>query len=91
MYKNTKNCDNPPALLHQRIGAVVKDIAICVVGLDSIPGPVKSGTVSPLASHRCDVFRSYAAQALSRAEGPRHSLHVFDFVSTYSSEDERFE
>ena len=37
------------------VSAVVQDIAIGAEGVGSIPGPVKSDTVSLPARHRCDV------------------------------------
>ena len=37
---------------------------------DSIPGPVKSNTVSPKARYRCNVFRICVPLALSRGNEP---------------------
>ena len=37
-------------------GAIVKTSLLVLEALSSIPGPVKSGPVSPTVRHRCDVF-----------------------------------
>ena len=54
------------------ISVVVKGITIGAEGRGSIPGPVKSDTMSSTARRRFDVFM--CCQALCRGDGPRHSL-----------------
>ena len=56
--------------------AQFQNIAIDAGDWGSIPKLFESNTVSPTARYRCDALRRYVAQALSRGDGPRHSLHA---------------
>ena len=58
------------------VSAVVKDITIGARGGDSIPVSVKPDTVLQTARHHCNFLGSCADQALSRGDGPRHSLNA---------------
>ena len=50
------------SVMHQPVSSVVKHISIRAEGLSSVLWPVKSGTVSSTARHRCDVLsRRHAA------------------------------
>ena len=53
--------------LNRQDCAVLNDIAIGAGGIRSIPGPVKSDTMSPTARHCCDVsLKLYSPDAKSR-------------------------
>ena len=58
------------------VGAVVQDIASGAGSVGSISRPAKSETVSPKASHRCDVSSELRCLALSRRNEPCHLLHA---------------
>ena len=58
------------------ISSLVKILLSVREVLGSISGPVKLNTMSPMVRHLCDVLLSFAAQAVSRGDGPRHSLHA---------------
>ena len=47
------------------------------LGLDSQAGQIS--TVSPTARYRCDDSSEMCCQALSRKDGPRHSLHALAY------------
>ena len=61
--------------MHRPVGLVVKDIGIAVEEVGAwIPEPVKSDTMSPTVSTASPFFRRCVAQALSRGDGPGHSV-----------------
>ena len=51
-------------------------------GLWSISGPVQLDTESPVARTAATFLRSCVAQALSRRDGSRHSLHASMYVAS---------
>ena len=54
-FKTCHSCLFINWLINWLVNIVVNDIAIGAGGLGSIPGTMKSDTVSPTARHRCDV------------------------------------
>ena len=60
---------------NRSVVTLVKDIVIGAGGLGSIPGKIILGT---LANGSPPLRRFSIAQALSRGDGPRHSLHALD-------------
>ena len=56
--------------------SVIKALLSVREVLRSNTGSVTSDTVWPTARHRCVVSSIYVQQALSRDDGPRHSLHA---------------
>ena len=55
---------------HRPVCSVVRTLLLVREVLGSNPGSVKSNTESPTARHRCDVFRNYVVQTLSRGDDP---------------------
>ena len=52
----------------------------------SIPGPVKSSQCHQRLVTVATFVRSYVAQALSRGDGPRHSLHALAYYGEYNED-----
>ena len=52
----------------------------------SIPGPVKSAQCRQRLATAATFLRSCVAQALSRGDGPRHSLHASAYSSEYNED-----
>ena len=75
--KSKKKKIDRPLLYAHAIGAVG-------LGFKSRVGLV--GTVSRTARHGCDVISELCSQALSRGDGPRHSLHASAEYREYNEE-----